>query len=70
MAAWGWARLLPVVLGEDALGRHCRTLKRLVDELSARPAGQRAVALKDRHAFKAEMDADAMKNMFPSIKTA
>ncbi len=69
MAVWGWARLLPVVLGDDALPS-MPNLKRLVDELSARPAGQRAVALKDRHAFKAEMDADAMKNMFPSIKTA
>ena len=69
MAVWGWARLLPVVLGDDALPS-MPNLKRLVDEISARPAGQRAAALKDRHAFKAEMDADAVKNMFPSIKTA
>ena len=69
MAVWGWARLLPVVLGDDALPS-MPNLKRLVDEISSRPAGQRAAAIKDRHAFKAEMDADAMKNMFPSIQTA
>ena len=36
-------------------------LKRLVDEISARPAAQRAVALKDKHKFKAEMDDEARR---------
>ena len=36
-----------------------------MDEIDARPAAQRAVALKDRHTFKTEMDAEAMKAMFP-----
>ena len=40
-------------------------LKRLVDQISARPAAERAIALKDRHAFKAEMDDEARRNMFP-----
>ena len=39
-------------------------LKRLVDEISARPAAPRAVALKDRHKFKTEMDDEARKAMF------
>ena len=64
MALWGWARLLPVVLGDDALGK-LPNLKRLVDEISDRPAGKSAAALKDRHAFKAEMDEDSLRNMFP-----
>ena len=64
MALWGWARLLPVVLGDDALEK-LPNLKRLVDEISARPAGKSAAALKDRHAFKAEMDEDSLRNMFP-----
>jgi GST-like protein len=39
-------------------------LKRLVDEISARPAAQRAVALKDKHKFKTEMDDEARRAMF------
>ncbi len=39
-------------------------LKRLLDEVSARPAAARALALKDRHAFKAEFDDEARRNMF------
>ncbi|MFP6746613.1 MAG: glutathione S-transferase N-terminal domain-containing protein [Alphaproteobacteria bacterium] len=64
MAAWGWARLLPVVLGDDALPA-LPNLKRLVDEINARPAAERAIAIKDRHAFKTEMDEAALRNMFP-----
>ena len=40
-------------------------VKRLLDLINARPAAQRAEALKTRHSFKAEMDADARKFMFP-----
>lgn len=66
MALWGWARMIPFVLGDDAwasLGH----VKRLVDEISARPAAQRAVALKDKFKFKAEMDAEARRHMFKHI---
>ncbi|MBL8663731.1 MAG: glutathione S-transferase N-terminal domain-containing protein [Candidatus Odyssella sp.] len=66
MDVWGWARLIPVVLGEGAWDKF-RNLKRLVDEVGARPAAQRAVALKDRHKFKTEMDAEAVKAMFPHL---
>ena len=61
--SWGWARLIPTVLGEAAWAKF-PNLKRLVDEISARPAAQRAVALKDKHKFKAEMDDEARKAMF------
>jgi len=64
MALWGWARMLPVVLGEGAADRF-PNLKRLMDEISARPAAIEAATLKDRHAFKAEMDEDAKRAMFP-----
>jgi GSH-dependent disulfide-bond oxidoreductase len=33
--------------------------------MNERPAAQRAEALKTRHAFKAEMDDDAKRFMFP-----
>ena len=63
MAVWGWSRLIPTVLGEGAWAKF-PNLKRLVDEISARPAAQRAVALKDKHKFKTEMDDEARHAMF------
>jgi GST-like protein len=64
MDVWGWSRLMPNILGEAAWAKF-PNLKRLVDEISARPAAQRAVALKDKHKFKADMDDEARKAMFP-----
>ena len=63
MAVWGWARLMPNVLGDAAWSKFPH-LKRLVDEISARPAAQRAAALKERHAFKTTLDDEARKAMF------
>ena len=65
MAAWGWARMVPLVLGEEEANAMVN-LKRLVDEITARPAAERAIAIKDRHAFRTEMDEEARRNMFPS----
>jgi GST-like protein len=64
MAVWGWARILPRILGED-VWEHMRNLRRLIDDISARPAAVRAETLKDRHTFKLEMDDDARKILFP-----
>lgn len=69
MAVWGWSRLVPFVMGEGAW-ETLPNLKRLMDELNARPAAQRAEALKTRHAFKTEMDDEARRFMFPQIKPA
>jgi GST-like protein len=66
MALWGWARMIPFVIGEDAWASLAH-VKRLHDEISARPAAQRAVALKDGFTFKTEMDAEARKHMFKHI---
>jgi GST-like protein len=66
MAVWGWSRLVPFVLGPDALAK-LPNVQRHLDEISARPAAVRALALKDRHSFKSEMDEDARRNMFPHI---
>lgn len=67
MAVWGWVRMANLVLEDGALAKF-QNLKRLVDEISARPAAAAAVALKEKagHAFKTEMDADAKRFMFPS----
>jgi GSH-dependent disulfide-bond oxidoreductase len=63
MDLWGWARLIPNFSGEVAWAKF-PNLKRLVEEISARPAAQRAVALKDKHKFKTEMDDEARRAMF------
>jgi GSH-dependent disulfide-bond oxidoreductase len=63
MNIWGWARLIPNILGEKGWEKF-PNLKRMVDEISARPAAQRAVALKDKHKFKTEMDDEAKNAMF------
>jgi len=68
MDVWGWARLMPIVLGEAAWAKF-PNLKRLVDEISARPAAQRAVALRERHKFKTEMDDEARRAMFGHMTT-
>jgi len=67
MNVWGWARILPNVLGDGAFDKY-KNLKRLVDEISARPTAQKAVTLKDRHKFKTEMDQEALHAMFPHLK--
>lgn len=64
MAVWGWARAIPFVLGADAWSR-LPNVKRLLDEINARPAAQRAEALKAQHGFKAEMDDAARAVLFP-----
>ncbi|MCK6454567.1 MAG: glutathione S-transferase N-terminal domain-containing protein [Alphaproteobacteria bacterium] len=66
MALWGWARMLPFVLGDDAWSRF-PNVKRWFDEVNARPAAQRAATLKDRHKFKTEMDEDARRHMFKHL---
>lgn len=67
MAMWGWARLAPFVLADDNAWATLPNLKRVIDEITARPAAQRALALKDRHAFKTELDDEARRAMFPHL---
>jgi GSH-dependent disulfide-bond oxidoreductase len=69
MDVWGWARLVPFVLGEEAWAKFSN-LKRLHDEIAARPAAARAVALKDKFAFKSEWDDEARGNMFKHLSTS
>jgi GSH-dependent disulfide-bond oxidoreductase len=68
MAFWGWARLGAFVLGEEGIANY-KNVKRLVDEISARPAAAKAIALKDKFTFKAEMDEEAKNFMFGHLKT-
>ena len=65
MAVWGWARLVPYVLGGETPWAQYPGVKRLLDEVSARPAAQRAEKLKTAHTFKTETDDEARRFMFP-----
>lgn len=65
MAFWGWARMVPYVLGLENPWTVYPHIKRLLDEINARPAAQRAEALKTRNTFKAELDDEAKRFMFP-----
>lgn len=71
MAAWGWARMVPFILGDDAWSRF-PNLKRQFDAISARPAAQRVEAFRTEWgpAFKAEMDTEARGHMFKHLVTA
>jgi GST-like protein len=70
MAVWGWARAVGYVMGAE-IWEKLPHLKRLFDEINARPAAQRAEALKAQHAFKGEMDDEARRHMFPqNVKAA
>ncbi len=64
MAVWGWATRLSFAVGEN-WEKLLPNVKRHTEVISARPAAQRAMALKDRFAFKTEVDADARKFLFP-----
>lgn len=64
MAVWGWSRVgVDFLLGQDAW-RNYPNLKRLTDEINARPAAERALSLRNRHAFKADYDAEARRILF------
>lgn len=62
--AWGWTRTLPAVLGEDKWSDFPH-LKRVIDEISARPAVARVTALMQQHKFKTETDDEARRALFP-----
>jgi GST-like protein len=66
MAMWGWVRMVPFILGDDAWADFSN-LKRLFDEISVRPAALRASAMKDKYSFKAVMDDEARAHMFKHL---
>src|SRR3978361_1559159 len=68
MDVWGWARMMPFILGDDAFSKFPH-VKRLPAEISAPPAAAKAIALKDKFKFKAEMDEEARRVMFRHLAT-
>lgn len=71
MAVWGWARMVPFILGDEAWGKF-PNLKRLLDEISARPAAAAVEAFRVKHnpVFKPAMDDEARAHMFKHLKAA
>lgn len=69
MAVWGWSRLIPNMMGEEAAAK-LTNLQRHRTEISARPAAVQALALKEKHSFKTDMDEAARLSMFPHLRAA
>jgi GSH-dependent disulfide-bond oxidoreductase len=67
MSVWGWARVIPFIFGAEAWPQY-PNVKRLLDEINAKPAGERATALATKYTFKQEMDEEARNNYFPQNK--
>lgn len=64
MAAWGWMGYAGYIL-DDGLARFPK-VNALFDRISARPAAERAMALKARDfGLKAEFDAETARALFP-----
>jgi GST-like protein len=68
MALWGWARMLPFMLGDDIWAKY-PNVKRFLDEISARPAALKVEAFRQAQAaaFKAQMDDEARAHMFKHL---
>jgi GST-like protein len=68
MALWGWARLMPHALGNPDAWEQFPNVKRLHDEINARPAVSVGVErLREQYKFKTEWDEDARRFMFPQL---
>jgi GSH-dependent disulfide-bond oxidoreductase len=66
MSLWGWSRMVPFILGENAWERFPH-LKRHHDDISNRPAAARALALKDTYPFTTVMDEEARSHMYKHL---
>ena len=64
IALWGWANFAGYILGEKGLSDYPH-VKRVVDEISARPAAIRAQALKEKLTLKADFDDETRRALFP-----
>lgn len=70
MSLWAWAARLPFIIGPDCWDKFPH-VKKFFDRINARPSAKRALALKERHAFKSDFDEEARRNAFRhAYKTA
>ena len=64
IALWGWAASAGYIFGVDGLAAY-PNVERFMAGMAVRPAVQRALEMKAAHTFKAELDAQSRKAMFP-----
>jgi GSH-dependent disulfide-bond oxidoreductase len=64
MAAWGWLNSAGYILGEKGLADYTH-LTRFMANIAQRPAHARVMALRQKYAFKADLDTVTRKAMFP-----
>lgn len=67
MALWGWARLIPHVMGDTEAWNRFPNVKRLHDEINLRPAAAAVERLRETYKFKTEWDEKARRFMFPQL---
>ena len=65
MAVWGWARMIPRILGEQAWDK-LPNVKRLLDEINIKPSAKKVESIATLHSFKSVVDEDAKRILFPS----
>jgi GSH-dependent disulfide-bond oxidoreductase len=64
IAAWGWMSYSGYIFGEKGLSDYPH-VKRLFDEISDRPAAQRAQDVKSKVSVKTEFDEETQRALFP-----
>ncbi|WP_445682907.1 glutathione S-transferase family protein [Radicibacter daui] len=64
MALWGWAASAGYAFGEKGLADY-PSVQRFMEQMAARPAVTQALALKQDHSFKSELDAESRRALFP-----
>jgi GSH-dependent disulfide-bond oxidoreductase len=69
IAAWGWMNYAGYIFGEKGLTDFPH-VKRMFDEVSARPAAVRAHEVKSKVAVKTEFDEETLRALFPQNYTA
>jgi GSH-dependent disulfide-bond oxidoreductase len=67
MSVWGWARLIPHMFDDEDAFRRYPNIERLVDEINARPAVDRVMALMGSRPIKTGNDAEAQRHLYPQL---
>jgi GSH-dependent disulfide-bond oxidoreductase len=68
MSVWGWARIMPYFMGSETIWAQYPNVKRLVDEISARPAAAIVERLGEAYQFKTDFDEEALRHLFPQLE--
>lgn len=64
IAMWGWVASAGYIFGDEPLSAF-PSIERMMKQMSQRPAVEQALALKQEHTFKSELDAETRQALFP-----